>query len=95
MNLKFWEKKKKAMTQEEFIAMRKRQYVSHLMILKISERMRGRPERMKAEARRRARKARRAKMLVKHKDMGLVDDEKYGAKEPRMTLLEATVKLCL
>lgn len=94
MNLKFWEKKKKPMTQEEFIAERKRIHVSHLVILKISERMRGRPERMKAERKRRFREARRAKMLVKHRDMGLVDDEKYGVKEPRMSLMEARVKLC-
>jgi hypothetical protein len=85
---------RKVETQEEYEAKHERIYVSRLVILKISERMRGREQRMKADRKRRFRMARRAKMLVKHKDMGLVDDEKYGEKSPRMSIVEARIKLC-
>lgn len=53
-------KEEKVLTQKDLEDQMRRNYAARMTMLKISDRMKARPDRMKAEARRRMRAARRA-----------------------------------
>jgi hypothetical protein len=87
----FGSAEKKTETQEEAILKWRRESAARLTVLKISERMKARPERMAFYKKQRMRALKRVKVLSR-KSMGIVDDEEFGQKYPQMSLLEAQVK---
>ena len=88
----FGTEEKKIESSEDLRSRLQRAYAAKRTIMKISERMKSRPERVAAYQKQRVRALKRAR-IQPHKSMGLVDDAEFGPQYPRMTLLEATVKL--